>query len=238
MKSLILSIALILCGMSASWAQSAAGKAVLVVGQVSVMTADGGSRPLFKGDSVFAGETINTARHSYANIQYADEGRTLVGPDSSLKIAEFEFQPARVAGGPRARSGAETSEPDGRSVFSLLKGSFRAVTGLIGKHRRDNVSITTRVATIGIRGTDMLVVDCDDRCRQMGGGAPDGTDPNGGTIVGVYEGGVFVAAQNGEQRDVDVNGFLLLTRDGQFVPLSAPPDFLMLMPMDDPAACE
>ena len=41
-----------------------------------------------------------------------------------------------------------------RSFFSLLKGGFRTVTGLIGKLRREQYRIDTAVATIGIRGTD------------------------------------------------------------------------------------
>jgi hypothetical protein len=40
------------------------------------------------------------------------------------------------------------------SVLSLLRGTFRAVTGLIGRTARSNYKIVTPNATIGIRGTD------------------------------------------------------------------------------------
>src|SRR5450756_1844412 len=41
-----------------------------------------------------------------------------------------------------------------RSFFSLFKGGFRAITGLIGKMNKANYRITTPASVIGVRGTD------------------------------------------------------------------------------------
>ena len=41
-----------------------------------------------------------------------------------------------------------------RGFFSLLKGGFRSITGLIGRGNKDHYGIRTPSATIGIRGTD------------------------------------------------------------------------------------
>jgi hypothetical protein len=50
---------------------------------------------------------------------------------------------------------------EGRFLVSLLKGSVRALTGLIGKFQARNVSFKTPTATIGIRGTG-LDLSCED----------------------------------------------------------------------------
>ena len=85
---------IIVCGLALllAWpalAQDMAGKVVVVVGQAFAKAEDDSQRRLSKGDAVFSGETISTYRHSYVNIEYTDEGRTLVGPDSQLRIAEY-----------------------------------------------------------------------------------------------------------------------------------------------------
>jgi hypothetical protein len=48
---------------------------------------------------------------------------------------------------------------EGSFLVSLLRGSLRALTGLIGKTNTRNVSFNTPTATIGIRGTG-LDMDC------------------------------------------------------------------------------
>jgi hypothetical protein len=48
---------------------------------------------------------------------------------------------------------------DGKFLVTLLQGSLRALTGLIGKANTRNVGFTTATATIGIRGTG-LDLDC------------------------------------------------------------------------------
>ncbi len=211
-----------------------AGKAVLVVGQAYATDGNGAQRVLRRGGVVFAGETISTQRHSYVNIEYTDEGRTLIGPNSQLQIAEYTFKPTQ--GGPRTRSQPGRAAADqGRTVFSLIKGGFRAVTGLIGKARRDSYSIRTSVATIGIRGTDAVYVDCSDgRCGDLGPGSAD--DPVS-LLIGVYSGGITAINQNGQTRDVDPGQFVQVT-DKFFKSLQGTPGILLTMPMADPNTCE
>jgi hypothetical protein len=237
MKQLILSIALVFLAASPVWAQSYAGKAVMVVGRAVVTDANGAERRLQKGDTVFAGETISTARHTYVNVLYRDEGRTLVGPNSQLRIDEFSYEEALPAAGPRSKGSSNSLKTAGTTALSLLKGSLRAVTGLIGKTNRENYSVSTLVATIGIRGTDFIVVQCDEQCDAMGP-APEGTNPKGGSVVGVYDGGVGVTNQDGNGVELGKDAFLLVTSAGEFVPLAVPPEFLLLTPLDDPQECE
>ena len=53
------------------------------------------------------------------------------------------------------------------AFFRLLKGGFRAVSGLIGHTRREDYAVQTPVATIGIRGTDYEVRMCSGDCGDV-----------------------------------------------------------------------
>jgi len=40
---------------------------------------------------------------------------------------------------------------------AVLRGSMRMITGLISKANPQAVAVTTRTATVGVRGTDFIV---------------------------------------------------------------------------------
>lgn len=73
-----------------------------------------------------------------------DGGFIAVRPDTRLKFDSFRF--------------TGQQDRNGQSFFSLFKGGFRAITGLIGKVNKENYRITTPSATLGIRGTDHEIV--------------------------------------------------------------------------------
>ncbi len=233
MKNFVFACLLALISVPA-FAQDMAGRAVLVVGQAFAANSNGAQRILRRGDVVFSGETITTQRHSYVNVEYTDKGRTLIGPNSQLKIEEYTYKPP--AGGPRNRGAGVVQADAGRSVFSLLKGGFRAVTGLIGKTRRENYSVRTSVATIGIRGTDAVYVDCSDgRCNDLG---PGSSKDQSSVVVGVYDGGITLTnLNNGQTLDVDPGQFVQ-TNGTSFFTLAGMPGILLTMPMENPQTCE
>lgn len=117
-----------------------AGQAQFVNGNVQVTTLDGISRPLKKGDNINEGDAVSTAFASSAQIKMQDGGFVAIRPDTQMKFDKFVF----------------TGKQDGseRGFFSLVKGGFRAVTGMVGRVNKQNYKITTPAATIGIRGTD------------------------------------------------------------------------------------
>ncbi|MFA5371064.1 MAG: FecR family protein [Sideroxydans sp.] len=122
-----------------AWAATA-GYAQFVMGQVTLTTASGTTRVLQKGEAINEGDTVSTSRKASAQIKMKDGGFIAVRPDTQLKFDSFVFT-----------GKADTPE---RSFFSLFKGGFRAITGLIGRTKKQDYRITTPVATIGIRGTD------------------------------------------------------------------------------------
>ncbi len=117
-----------------------AGQAQFVNGNVQTTNAAGQTHPLQKGGAVYEGDTLTTDKGASAQVKMRDGGFVAVRPDSRLKFDKFVF----------------TGEIDGneRSFFSLLRGGFRAVTGLIGHKNKENYRITTAASTIGVRGTD------------------------------------------------------------------------------------
>ena len=121
---------------------SAAASVVFLSGKVEITGRDGQLRGAERGSVIEAGEMIATYE-GRVQLRFEDGASLSLQPDSRFRIDEFRF----VDQGGRAGA-------DDRGFFSLLKGSFRTITGLIGRERREQYKVSTAVATIGIRGTD------------------------------------------------------------------------------------
>lgn len=117
-----------------------AGHVQFVNGQVQVTDSSGQIRNLQKRDAVHESDTVITARESSAQIRMEDGGMIAVRPDSRLKFDSFVF------------TGVEDGKE--RAFFSLIRGGFRAITGMIGQKNKASYRIATAASTIGIRGTD------------------------------------------------------------------------------------
>lgn len=132
-------------GMAASDAWSGeAGRVQFVQGVVQVSDSVGRVQPLQKGDAVNEGDTVISASEASAQIRMLDGGFIAIRPNTRMKFDQFRFN-----------GKADGTE---RNFFSLFKGAFRAVTGLIGRTNKANYRVTTPAATIGIRGTDYEAV--------------------------------------------------------------------------------
>ena len=132
---------------------------------------------------------------------------------------------------------AAPQEGASRAFFRLLKGGFRAVSGLIGHVNRDEYRVSTPVATIGIRGTDYIVVLCDAACAAdpvFSESLPPGASANGGVVVGVISGGVFVTNEAGKGTALGENQYLVNLPDGTQILLPYEPKFLRIDPIPNP----
>ncbi|SFF37726.1 Sporulation related domain-containing protein [Fontimonas thermophila] len=124
-----------------------------------------------------------------------------------------------------------------RAYFRLLRGGFRAVSGLIGKSDPQEYRVSTPVATIGIRGTDYLVILCDTACARdpvLSDALPAGSSAENGIVVGVIEGGVFVTSESGKTADVGAGQYLVTLPDGAQIYLPFEPRFLRIDPIPNP----
>lgn len=183
-----------------------AGRFLLAVGEVTVqrggaITAAGIGTPLESGD------TINVGINSNAQLRMTDESIISLRAGTIFRIDEYFY----------------SGQSDGRerTLFSLLKGGFRTVTGAIGRlqNNRDRYAVRTPTSTIGIRGTHYVIVHCDNDCvaptrtsslfdnASAGQSGPPAFDPSlNGTSGGVTDGRIGVSNQR-ESREFGANEF-------------------------------
>ena len=118
----------------------AAATTQAVSGEVQMAPAKGDYGTLAFGQRVETGATIKTGANGRVVLRFDDGQMLSISEGSLFVISDYKFN---------AHKPTESS-----FVASLLKGGIRAVTGAIGEANKDNVTIKTQVATIGIRGTD------------------------------------------------------------------------------------
>ncbi len=132
---------LLLLGVSAANAEVVA-TVVFATGGAGIVAADGVARRAERGGEVQAGESIDTA-DGKVQMRFLDGATMALRSDTRFRVDQYRF----------VEQGGKVG-PESRSIFSLLKGGFRTITGLIGKHDTRQYRVDTVVATIGIRGTD------------------------------------------------------------------------------------
>lgn len=117
-----------------------AGVVTFVSGSVSVLSPDGTTRMLYKGAPINPGDTAVTGKDGRVEVRFSDDAQVRLSPGSQFRVDEYVYK----------------GKPDGeeKSIFSLLKGTLRTITGLIGKANRSAYAVNTPTATIGVRGTE------------------------------------------------------------------------------------
>lgn len=90
-------------------------------------------------DPAYMQELVETGDESAIVIVFADGSKLTLGENSEAVIDEFVYDPA-----------ANT----GNQAIKLTKGAFRYVSGALPK---ENVKIVTPPATLGIRGTELVI---------------------------------------------------------------------------------
>ena len=131
----------------------ASAKVVTLQGELNVLDPNGARRAIAAGASIYPGETLETTKGANAVIAFRDDSRMTLGSGTRFRVDSFVFD--------------DQNPKDGRFLVSLLTGSLRALTGLIGKANNRNVRFTTNTATIGIRGTG-LDLDCGTDIKVLG----------------------------------------------------------------------
>lgn len=106
-------------------------------------------RTLGKGLPLKQGDRLTTAEGASAIIKLEDGTRMTVRPNSEIVLQQYQFK----------ENAANNS-----MLMQLVRGGFRAVTGLISKNSPNAAKIQTNTATIGIRGTDFDARVCTADC--------------------------------------------------------------------------
>jgi len=222
----LLLAASLLLAVSPAFAADTAGTATLVTGHVSAAAPSGEIRDLIKGGAVYAGEVIITATGSYVNIEFSDGGRVLLRPETRFAIERYQYAGAQASTGTPGQPARQES-----AFFRLLKGGFRAVSGLIGHTRREDYAVQTPVATIGIRGTDYEVRYCNGDCGDIS------PAPKDGLYAGVQSGAIALN-NGGGQVTTTAGQYVFIAGAGNVgIPSALRPQALGHQPLPDPKTC-
>ena len=135
-------LAVALSSAFAAPAFAAAGTAQFTAGDVKVKRVDGALSVLSKGLEIDSGQSVLTGADGRAQVRFTDGGLISLQPNTEFKIANYVDK---------------LDAKEDRFLVDLLRGSMRAITGLIGKRNRDNYRVNTATATIGIRGSGFNV---------------------------------------------------------------------------------
>lgn len=144
----------------------AAGQVDFAIGNVESVAANGNRHPLSKGSEIDSGDSINTGANGRVQVRFTDGGFISLQPGTTFRVDDYNYQ--------------NKTDGNEKGFFSLLKGSLRAITGVIGHLRKDSYQLQTPVGTIGIRGTGYNVALRDD-----------------GMFVNVGQGAIFVSNNAG-----------------------------------------
>jgi hypothetical protein len=182
-----------------------AGKVLAVAGSATIER-DGQAVTIQAGQPVESGDVLAVGAGSALQVRFTDESVVALRANSRFKIENYQF-----------KKDADTD----RSLFGLLKGGMRTVTGLIGKFNQRNYAVQTSTSTIGIRGTHFTLVACNDDCIR-----PDGTPEANGTYGGVTDGRIHVANQSGAMEFGQQESFFVANANLPPVRLLVPPALL------------
>lgn len=240
---IFLGLVCLLAGSAASAADAPpAGTASIVAGTVSAVAANGVSRQLQKDYAVYAGDRILTGAASYVRLGFLDGSSMVLRPNTEFAIESFRYQAGvveSVIAVPAAAVSANTpalqvadqgvASTGNQSFYRLVRGGFRAISGLVGKVHREEYAVRTPVATIGIRGTVFWSVYCDALCAAdstVQGSLPAGEAALGGTVSAVDQGSIVLTSDAGQVAAVESSQFMLTTASGSHVLLPGLPGFL------------
>jgi hypothetical protein len=127
-------------------AQEAIGAVSRIQGDANG-TRGGATRALGLNAPVFLNEVVSTGEGARLEVTFADDTRVTVGEKAKLTLDTFVFDPAAGNG----------------TIKFGVTGALRFVSGKLTKLASSDVSVTTGVATLGIRGTEFWGGPIDDQ---------------------------------------------------------------------------
>jgi len=119
---------------SVAYAAETIGAATGITNQVTGRLG-AASEQMRDGDPIFQNHMIATGKESQAQFEFSDRTNLAVSENSSIVIDRHVFDPDKGTG---------------EIALNAVGGAFRFVTGLVPK---DNITINTPTATLGVRGT-------------------------------------------------------------------------------------
>jgi hypothetical protein len=103
---------------------------------------NGAEAPAAVSTPIYAGDRIVTRAHGAVGISFIDGSVLSLGPQTDFIIDDFTFHPA---------------QKDVSFLSRLLQGTAAFLSGAIGRISPESVKIRTPTATLGLRGTKILI---------------------------------------------------------------------------------
>jgi hypothetical protein len=98
--------------------------------------------PASVGTPIRRQDVIVTGADGAVGITFADDSRLSIGPDTTLAIERFAFDP---------------TTHEGTHETSLRRGTLAAVSGKLARQSPDAMKVRTPAAVLGVRGTEFAV---------------------------------------------------------------------------------
>jgi hypothetical protein len=145
---LIVIAVMLLCGFAGGQAvaQEPIGAVSRMQGEASATVA-GATRALSLNAPVFRNEIVSTGEAARLEVTFTDKTRLTLGEKTKLTLDVYVFNPAAGR----------------RTIRFELIGALRFLSGKLSRLVSSRISVTTPVATIGIRGTDFFAGPIDDQ---------------------------------------------------------------------------
>jgi hypothetical protein len=147
MHTLVLALFLVLCGLAPAQGRAASDDGVIgaiieVEGTATLAMSGQGPVAASVDMPVRLKDVIETGAGSKVNVLFIDDTEVTLGENGRLAIDQYVYDPAEP--------GAHTGR------FSIMRGTFMFVSGLINKTDRHDLKIDTPYGAIGMRGTTVL----------------------------------------------------------------------------------
>jgi len=182
------------------------GQVETAEGAVFAVRVDGTRVQLKVGDPIYQGDTLETGEDGIVGVTFVDNSTLSLDEDGRMVIDELVYDPGTQ---------------DGSASMFVLQGAMSFVSGQLAKANPDAMQIETPVATIGIRGTSVLLSATppepgDSRPLKLAVALMPEGGPDGQTFVGE----AVINTQGGSQ--VIGGGFQAVTVDNPSAPPSSP----------------
>lgn len=164
---------------AAALGASSVGKVTALKGAAKILQ-NTGERSAKLGSDLFVHDQIHTGDNTKMQVIFDDETIVTIGQKSQFAIDDY------IAEG-----------VDSTAKMSLFKGAMRTITGKIGKANPQKFQVSTKTATIGIRGTNFIVF----------------VTPEGETMVACTYGAI-IARVDGNSVDVQSGFMVRINPDG------------------------
>ena len=141
MKTKIRGLLLLLAILPAMAYAGGIGKIKTLSGQVSI-DREGKSFPAKLGGPVYQTDTIVTGKDGTIGLLFDDDSRLSAGPNSTLALDKFSFDPVTH---------------DGGFDVSMKKGTLSVISGKLTQKTPGALKVKTPAAILAVRGTEFSV---------------------------------------------------------------------------------